>query len=215
MTNLLIRIKDVITADLHEALDQKEKQNPISLLNHYLRQCEQETDKVRKLIERQYTLQDQFTREYQAALEFAGKRKHQAEIAANAGETDLYEFATAEHQQYAERAVRLSKALEETKGQLEELERKYQEMKHKVKDMNIRRMELMGRENVTRAQQRMNKVLEPNSISSKSFTRFQEIENYLDRLEYQVNSSYYRSTIDGRIADLEKELKTKESKSIS
>ena len=31
MTNLFTRIKNTITADLHEALDQKEKQNPIAL----------------------------------------------------------------------------------------------------------------------------------------------------------------------------------------
>jgi phage shock protein A len=214
MTNLFTRIKDIITADLHQALDQKEKQNPITMLNHYLRQCEQETDKVKTLIERQYALQEQFSKEYQASLELAAKRKHQAEIAAKAGETALHEFAEAEHRQYAERAEHLSKALEQTNTQLEELERKYTEMKHRLKDMQIRRMELMGRENVTRAQHRMNQVLENDNATSQSFSRFKEIENYLDRLENQVNRSYYRSTIDGRIAELEKEMKIQESKTI-
>jgi phage shock protein A len=214
MTKLFTRIKDMINADLHQVLDQKEKQNPISMLNHYLRQCEQETDKVKTLIERQYSLQEQFLKEYQEALELTAKRKHQAEIAANAGETSLHEFAEAEHRQFADRAEYLSKALEQTKTQLEELERKYTEMKHKLKDMHIRRLELMGRENVNRAQYRMNKVLETNNASNQSFSRFKEIETYLDRLEDQVNRSYYRSTIDGRIAELEKEMKIAETKSI-
>jgi lia operon protein LiaH len=214
MTNLLTRLKDMITADLHQALDQKEKQNPISMLNHYLRQCEQETEKVKTLIERQYRLQEQFSKEYQEALELAAKRKHQAEIAAKAGEMALHEFAEAEYRQYAERTEHLSKALEQTKTQAEELERKYTEMKHKLKDMHIRRMELMGRENVTRAQHRMNQVLESNTATNKSFSRFQEIETYLDRLEDQVNRSYYHSTIDSRIAELEKEMKIAETKSI-
>jgi lia operon protein LiaH len=214
MTNLFTRIKNTITADLHEALDQKENQNPITLLNQYLRQCELETEKVRKLLERQYTLKDEFTREYQHAVELAEKRKNQADIATKAGETALYEFAMAEHNQYSERAQRLHQSLEQANGQLEELERKYGEMKHKLKDMHIRRMELMGRENVTRANHRMEQVLETNSYSNKSFSRFQEIENYLDRLEHQVNSAYYRSTIDGRIAQLEKEMKSNESKTL-
>jgi lia operon protein LiaH len=214
MTNLFTRIKNTITADLHEAIDQKEKQNPIALLNQYLRQCELETEKVRKLVERQYTLKDEFTREYHQASEFAEKRKHQAEIASKAGKMELYQFASAESQQYAERAQRLSASLEQVKAQLGDLERKYQEMKHKLKDMHIRRMELMGRENVTRANHRMNQVLESNSYSDQSFSRFKEIENYLDRLEHQVNSSYYRSTIDARIAQIEKEMKIEESKSI-
>jgi len=214
MTNLFTRIKNTITADLHEALDKKEKQNPIALLNQYLRQCEQETEKVRKLLERQYTLKDEFTREYHQAVELAEKRKYQAEVASNAGETELYQFASAEHQQYAERASRLNASLEQTKAQLGDLERKYEEMKHKLKDMNLRRMELMGRENVTRANLRINQVLDSNTYSDKSYSKFKDIENYLDRLENQVNSSFYRNTIDSRIAQIEKEMKMEESKSI-
>jgi lia operon protein LiaH len=214
MTNLLTRIKDTIMADLHAAVDQKEKKNPIALLNQYLRQCEQETEKVRKLLERQYALKDEFTREYSQAAELAEKRKYQAEVASKAGEMELYEFASAQHQQYSGRVERLASSLEQVNGQLGELERKYEEMKHKLKDMQIRRLELMGRENVTRANHRMNQVLDSNTDTNKAAARFQEIDNYLDRLEHQVKSSYYRDTIDARIAQLEKEMKLEESKSI-
>jgi phage shock protein A len=100
MSNLFTRIKETITADFHEILDQKEKNNPISLLNQYLRECEQETDKVRKLVERQYLLKEEFTREYKQAEHLTEKRKRQAEIAAQAGETELHEFAVREHEQY-------------------------------------------------------------------------------------------------------------------
>ncbi|MFB5198240.1 PspA/IM30 family protein [Neobacillus sp. KR4-4] len=214
MTNLFTRIKNTITADLHEALDQKDKKNPIALLNQYLRQCEQETEKVRKLLERQYTLKDEFTREYQQAAQLAEKRKYQADVASKAGETELYQFASSEFEQYADRATRLSVSLEQVKGQLVDLERKYEEMKHKIKDMHLRRMELMGRENVTRANHQINQVLDANTYSDKSYSKFKEIENYLDRLEHQVNSSFYRNTFDARIAQLEKEMKLEESKSI-
>ena len=205
MTNLFVRIKNTVLADLHEALDQKERSNPIALLNQYLRECEQETEKVRKLLERQYRLKEEFTREYNQALELAEKRKKQAEIASNAGEVELYQFAIAEQQQYDERILRLKELLVQSDKQLVDLEQKYEEMKHKLKDMNIRRLELMGRENVTRAQNKMNLVLDNQSYSSKSYSKFQEIETYLDRLEQQVNSSFYRNTIDARIAVLEKQ----------
>jgi lia operon protein LiaH len=214
MTNLLTRIKDTIMADLHAAVDQKERNNPIGLLNQYLRQCEQETEKVRKLVERQYVLKDEFTREYSQAMELAEKRKYQAEIASKAGETELYEFAAAEHQQYSSRAERLGASLEQVKGQLGDLERKYEEMKHKLKDMQIRRLEIMGRENVTRANHRMNQILDSNHTSSNANARFQEIDDYLNRLDHQVKSSYYSDTIDSKIAQLEKEMKVEESKSI-
>jgi lia operon protein LiaH len=214
MSNLFSRIKNAVLADVHEVLDQKERKNPIALLNHYLRECELETEKVRKLLERQNTLKEQFTRELQQATDLAVKRKRQAEIASQAGETDLYQFAINEQVQYEERANRLKDSLQTVLGQLRELEQKYEEMKHKLKDMHIRRMEVMGRENVTRAHHQMNKVLDHNTYSNQSISRFDEIESYLDSLENQVNSAYYRNTIDARIAQLEKDAKKVETHSI-
>jgi lia operon protein LiaH len=204
MSNLFIRIKNTITADLNEVLEQKEKQNPISLLNQYLRQCEQETEKVAKFLDRQTALKDEFTKELHNADQLAEKRKYQAEIASKAGETELYQFALDEQEIYANRADKIRASLEQVKGQLDELERKHGEMKNKLKDMQLRRMELMGRENVTRANHRMDQVLESNT--DKSFSRFQEIENYINRLENQVNRSYNQTTIDARIEQLEREM---------
>ncbi|MEH7013868.1 PspA/IM30 family protein [Neobacillus niacini] len=206
MTNLFTRIKNTVTADLNEALDKKEKQNPIALLNQYLRQCEQETEKVGKFLERQSSLKDEFTKELYHAEQLAEKRKYQAEIALKAGETELYQFASDEHQLYSNRSERVRASLEQVKGQLGELERKHGEMKNKLKDMQLRRMELMGRENITRANHRINHVLESNTYSDNSISRFQEIENYIDRLENQVNHSFNQTTIDARIEQLEKEM---------
>lgn len=210
MSNLLTRIKNTVLADLNEVLDKKEQKNPIALLNQYLRESELETEKVRKLLERQYSLKDQFTRELKQAQEMAQKRSHQADIASQAGETDLYQFALTEKVHFEERVARLNESLQTVLNQLSELEQKYEEMKHKLKDMQIRRMELMGRENVTRAHNKMNKVLEETSYSDKAYSRFSEIEAYLDRLEHQVNSEYYRNTIDARIAQLEKQAQKKD-----
>ena len=95
-----------------------------------------------------------------------------------------------------------------------ELERKYEDMNHKLKDMHIRRLELMGRENVTRAHYRMDQVLDNNSYSDKAYSRFADMETYLDNLEEKMKTSHYRNTIDGRIAQLEKEFKSKETHSI-
>ncbi|MEH7505874.1 PspA/IM30 family protein [Neobacillus drentensis] len=214
MANLLTKIKDLIIADLNETRQHKEKQNPNELLNKYLRQCEQETEKVGKLVERQSSLKDEFTREYHQATERAEKRKHQAEIASKAGETELYQFATAEQQQYAERAQRLNASLAQVTEQLSELVRKHEEMKQKVKDMQLRRMELMGRENVTRANLKINQVSESNSYSDQFSSKFKDIENYLERLEHKVNHSFFHSTIDARMEQLEKEMEKQEDNAV-
>nr|WP_309100404.1 PspA/IM30 family protein [Fredinandcohnia onubensis] len=215
MANLLTRIKDTILADFHGVLDEKEKKNPIALLNQYLRQCEAEVEKVRKLVERQHSLKDQFAREHREAADLAEKRKYQAGVAQRAGETELYEFAVQEQVSYEERAAKLQEALKNTATELIGLEKKYEEMKHKLKDMHIKRMELMGRENIARANHRMNQVLDTNAYTNNASRTFEDMESYLDRLEHQVNSSYHRNTIDARIAQLEKEVKNEETHSIS
>lgn len=205
MSNIWTRMKDSVSADLHNMLDQKEQKNPLASLNQYLRQSEQEKEKVRKLVERQYKLRDEFTREYQKAQDMADKRLKQAGIAEEAGEEDMRAFAVKEHEEYQARADRMKASREEAVGQLETLEQKYEEMKHKLKDMQLRRMELMGRENVAHANHQIGQVIE--DTLDKRFSRFEELEQYIEGLEYKVNSSYYRSTFDSKIAKLEKEMK--------
>lgn len=211
MTNLFTRIKNTVLADLNEVLDQKEKKNPIALLNQYLRECEQETTKVRKLIERQYQLRDEFRREYNQANELANKRKNQSEIAAKAGESELQQFAFQEAVHYEERAARLKEMLSQAERELAELEKKYEDMKHKLKDMKLRRMELMSRENISRANYRMNKIMDHQVDTEKSYSIFGEADSYFDRMEKEVHQSYHRNTIDERISELEKKLKKEES----
>lgn len=203
MTNLFTRIKDSISADIHQMLDQKEQRNPIAALNQYLRQSEQEKEKVRRLIERQYRLKEQFATEYIKAQEMAEKRKKQATIAEKAGEEEMRAFAIKEYEEFEARAQRMRAAKDDAAAQLESLERKYEEMKHKLKDMHLRRMELMGRENMIHANHQINRVLDEST--DKPFSRFAELERYMDNLEYKVNSAYYRSTFDSKISKLEKE----------
>lgn len=210
MTNIFTRIKDSISADLHHFMDQKEQKNPIAALNQYLRQSEQEKQKVKKLIERQYKLKDEFSREYLKAQDLADKRFKQAQIAEKAGETEMYEFAMKDHEDYQARANRLKTSREEAIAQLEMLEQKYEEMKHKLKDMHLRRMELMGRENIARANYQLNSVILDDA--DKPFSRFAEMEQYIENLEYKVNDSYYRSTFDSKVAKLEKEMQENEMK---
>ncbi|MCM3065715.1 PspA/IM30 family protein [Priestia flexa] len=207
MKNIFTRMKESISSDLHNMLDQKQQKNPIAALNYYLRQCEEETERVRKLVERQHLLKEQLVREYKLASAMKEKRQQQAEVALQAQENELYEFVQKEHAQYEERTERLNISVQHVTKQLDELERKYEEMKHKLKDMHIRRMELMGRENVARANHRMNTVLNNDELSSSEYSKFSDIENYIDQLENQINTDYYRQTIDSKIAALQKEAK--------
>lgn len=212
MSSIFTRIKDSISSDINELLDQKEQKNPIAMLNQHLRRCEKEVKRVRELIDRQYLLKDTFIKEYHQAAEMAERRQHQADIAGRAGESELAEFAGKEHADYAEKAARLKASYEKIIRQLDLLEQKYAEMKRKLKDMYLKRMELMSRENIANVNQRMNSVIQPEQAFGQSFSRFEESEMYLERLEQKVNADYHHNTIDARIRQLEKQLEKENGK---
>lgn len=205
MTNIFTRMKDSIVADLHHVLDEKEQKNPIKALNQYLRQSEQETEKVRKLVDRQHRLKEEFSKEYLKAQDMAEKRLKQASIAEKAGEDEMHVYAMKEYEDYQARADRMKTSREEAIEHLELLEQKYEKMKYQLKDMRLRRMELMGRENIARANQQMNKVLE--ETTEKPDARFHELEQFIENLEAKVNNAHFRSTFDQKIAQLENKLK--------
>ena len=212
MSNIFTRMMDSLNADVHELLDKKEQSNPIKMLNQYLRECEQQVEKVHQLVERQCRLKEELMREHAEAKRFYEKRAHQVEVASRAGEVELYDFALAEKNQYEDRVNRLETAIAEASKQLDELEFKYAKMKHKLKDMQLRRLELMGRENVARANQRIDFVLDSQKDgAARAGARFEEMESYMNRLEKKVETDYYRQTIDARIEQLENEEKNSES----
>src|SRR5690625_914854 len=93
MTNIFRRMKESVSADLHMMMDKREQKNPMSALNQYLRQSEQEKEKVRKLVDRQYKLKDEFMREYHKEQDFAEKRLKQANIAKKEGKKQIHIFA--------------------------------------------------------------------------------------------------------------------------
>jgi lia operon protein LiaH len=156
-------------------------------------------------------LKDQFVREIQEAEAKAAKRSHQAELAQQANEQELYQFAIQEKEQHEARAGKLKESAAQTEKDLTELEQKYEQMKHKLKDMQIKRMELMGRENVARAHRKMDRVIEPSNVLKNTAFKFDELENYMDRLEQIVNADYYASSMEAKLAKLEKDWKKEET----
>jgi phage shock protein A len=208
--SLFQRVRDVVLADIHNVLDEQERKNPIALLNQYLRDGERETQKIEKLIERHKMLKTNFFRELEQARYMAKKRKHQAQVANQAGETALEERALQEAEYYEGQANRLEDMYTKTVEQIEELQQRLGEMKNKLKEMHTKRMELMARENVAHVNRRINDTFHKIS-EGNPFLRFEEIEEHIRNLELRINNDYVRDTFDLKIAKLEKQLKEKES----
>ncbi|WP_419095955.1 PspA/IM30 family protein [Ureibacillus endophyticus] len=199
MMGLLKRFKYTIEADLHEMFDKKERKNPIAMLNQYIREAEKQTEQTGKLLTRQAQLKEQLEKELKETTEMLEKRSNQLQLAQANGEEDLILFATQEVEAYKTRQVTLVTSLEKANEEFISLERKFETMKHKIKDMKVRQLQLMGKENVTRAHHKMDNVLKSNDE-----TDFNELSSYIDNLANNIEKDYERTQLEARLAQLEK-----------
>ncbi|KAA0955818.1 PspA/IM30 family protein [Sporosarcina sp. ANT_H38] len=203
MNSLWNRFKYSVQADLHTVLDKKESKNPIAMLNQYIREAEKQTDSIGKLLERQSKLKKELQKELAEAEKMADKRRSQLELAQTAGEEDLVAFAEEEIATYDTRAAVLSESVMETAYELISLERKFEEMKHKVTDMKVRQLQLMGKENVTRAHHRMDQVISPENADNK-MASVGEMKKYIENLGGKIESEYETSSMERRLETLGK-----------
>jgi len=202
MNSLWNRLKYTVQADLHTAFDKKENKNPIAMLNQYIREAEKQTTSVGKLLERQFTLKTELQKELTEAEEMVDKRRSQLTLAESAGEEDLVAFAEAEVETYEKRANDLTASIITATDELTSLERKFEEMKHKVKDMKVRQLQLMGKENVTRAHHQMDKVISPE-VADEKISSVSEMNQYIESLGGKIEKEYETSSMERRLESLE------------
>ncbi|MGY4794615.1 PspA/IM30 family protein [Lysinibacillus fusiformis] len=197
--NLFQRFRYTIEADLHQLFDKKEQKNPIAMLNQYIREAEKQTEQTGKLLERQGQLKEKLEQEYKENADLLAKRESQLALAKTSGEQDLIDFATDEVTAYSARNLTLQASIEASTREYFELERKFETMKHKIKDMKVRQLQLMGKENVTRAHHQMDGMIAKNNK-----TNFEDLEAYIDKLAYQIDKDHELTTFEARLAELEK-----------
>ncbi|MFD1029921.1 PspA/IM30 family protein [Metaplanococcus flavidus] len=203
MTTLWQRLKFAAATDMDAILDKKEEKNPLGLLNKYIQEAEKETEKAGQWLERQTTLGSKLEKELEEAQSFLEKRQAQADLARTAGENDLSAFADQEVAAYTFQVDELHRALEENKEESVVLEQRYEEMKHKVKDMKIRQLQLMGKENSTRAHYQMDKILNPELVAER-IGSYDDMASYIKSLGNKVEERHERSTMERRLEALEK-----------
>ncbi len=197
--NLFQRFRYTVEADLHQLFDKKEQKNPIAMLNQYIREAEKQTEQTGKLLERQGQLKEKLEQEYKENADLLAKRESQLALAKTSGEQDLIDFATDEVTAYSARNLTLQTSIEASTREYFELERKFETMKHKIKDMKVRQLQLMGKENVTRAHHQMDGMIAKNNK-----TNFEDLEAYIDKLAYQIDKDHELTTFEARLAELEK-----------
>lgn len=203
MTTLWERLKFAVATDVDMLVAKKEEKNPLASLNRYIAEAENQTTATGKWVERQAQLNGKLEKELTEASAMLDKRKSQSDLAQAADEADLADFAAQEVQTYAARVTTLQTNLEENIAELTELEQRYEEMKHKVKDMKVKQLQLMGKENATRAHYQMDKLLSPELVAER-IGSFEDMTSYISTLGTKVEERHECSAMERRLEFLEK-----------
>ncbi|WP_088008652.1 PspA/IM30 family protein [Indiicoccus explosivorum] len=203
MTTAWNRLKFAFASDIDALLTKKEQQNPLALLNRYIKDAEQQTADTGKWLERQSQLITKLEKELEEASALLEKRSRQQELAAAAGEEELAQFAERETAAYSGRVSTLEASIADNRKEYQLLEQKYEDMKHKVKDMKIRQLQLMGKENATRANVYMDRVLHPEK-DEEGFGTADEMNSYIERLGSRIEEQHEQNVLVHRLEALEK-----------
>lgn len=176
--NLLERLKYTFKEDL--GLTQTEE-NPVTRLNQYVHDAEAQTNEAKSLLMRHRQLKQMIEEQLVQATTLLEKRQQQCALAEQTGEEDLITFAHAETTVYTNRVTMLQQSVEEAATTIIRLEQKYEAMKHKIEEMKIRQLQLMGYENNIRAERQMDAMLHPEN--NQNISTKEEMEQYLDLLQ--------------------------------
>lgn len=150
------RLKTIARADMNGVLDKLE--DPISMLNEYSREIEQEIVKAQRALSRQF-----YTENKQAALiletkTLMEKRTRQAKLAIEQGEETIAKLALQEKLTHDKQLSLYEQQYEAIKGQTEILKEKLNELKHSYDELQHKKILLASRANVAQSIKQIQKA---------------------------------------------------------
>ncbi|MEH7302859.1 PspA/IM30 family protein [Neobacillus drentensis] len=182
------RVKTIVMADLHELLDKVE--DPISLLNQYMRELDEQVDKAKQTLGQQLYLekrQELLVNETSAVVD---KRKRQAELAVEKGEDTIARIALQEKLQQEAKLKLYEDQLAAMKQQTSSLREQIDVLLEKYNELSNKRLVLISRAHAAKAQQQLQAAIASFSTDNamKGFTR---AEDYVQQLEAQASAASY------------------------
>lgn len=184
--SLFKRIKNIVTADLHEVLDKVE--NPMAQLHQYLREMDKQMEKAQKALAGQFYLEKKYEILISEAEATAVKRARQAELAVAKGEDEIAKLALQEKIAEEEKIQMLRAQADITKNNTAKLVEQIEKLKAEYRDLQHKKLGLESRIHAAQSIKQGQEMLTVFKYeeTSKGFVKAQE---YVNKLEAEAKAS--------------------------
>lgn len=180
------RLKTIVAADVNETLDRIE--DPLSMLNQYLRDMEKQLEKAQHSLAEQIYLENKYQLLITDEEEVVVKRVRQAELAVSKKEEDIARLALQEKILHETKVKTYREQYDTVKQQTESLKEQINKLLEKFQELQYKKLVLVSRANAAKTVQEGQAVLRSfgSEHTEAGFTRAEE---QVQKLEAEAAAS--------------------------